>query len=365
MASGTRIFRFAIKELTNSQLIGKFPGPLGQSADGLEVFLEQPEFEKDFSLIAAFLKCLIGNRDPSRSLFLIENFPVEDAGGEFCHFICRGDLFSALNLAHEHSNLWPFAISTALIFSNEQETREFTVNSFAKQIGNVHGNVHEKTHAPCDNKSPWLQALAAVLQAATGEPDLPALLRHWRIVASLCAPFTISRSFAVNILTLLGKSLTADKKIEEGHVCHLLAAQILEPVDSPTSAIALLGADHTDIFKFRMLLEPKVFMLSEIFEFSQRQLGKQQALPALQPFKYAYSCYLADFGFTDRAERYMAFLDAFIKSLPASRFSSSFRSNAKDFQKRLAGYRSAASPVTSQPASPAKSIISGLWGLVT
>ena len=140
----------------------------------------------------------------------------------------------------------------------------------------------------------------------------------------------------------------------EAQICYLLSNpkdRGLGPVDSPTTAIALLGADHTNIEKFRVLLEPSVFMLSEIFEFAIRRTGKAEAMPALQPFKYAFACLLADFGFIEKAEKYLEFLAAFVRALPASSFSTSFRSNLKDFEKRILGLRNVEEKVVEEKIS--------------
>lgn len=357
LASDRSIISVSVHDVSLTQFIDS-PGPLGKHEDpsAISEFLNARACRHEGRrnccldpLICEYLVQLLSRTDPTRSGFLIRrDLKNEDEISEFFLRICTGEVPAAINVAKRNAALWPYAIGIAGSVG-DQALFGFAVRAFAesKPLG----------HHPTSNLFAPLNFLLTIINSPVLPTISDEIALDWKYYASVLAPFANSRPPAAIALAALGDALISRQLVPEGHICHLLSGKrSLDPVDDPNGSVALLGVDHRNVARFRALLGPEPLVLSEIFEFAVRSLGGADLMPSLQPFKYAHACLLVELGYTEKAAKYLTFTNAYIKALPASKFSDQFKQQLKDFERRLAGPR--------QETPPERGLTDGLKGFL-
>jgi hypothetical protein len=100
-------------------------------------------------------------------------------------------------------------------------------------------------------------------------------------------------------------------------------------------------------------------MLSEVFEYASRS-GNVAFFTSLVPWKFAFAAMLAaDMGIFELADRYLEIINACMRSVPAGRYSSFFRSALRDLELRIQGSKSSG---VSMPAGAG--IADAIWGSI-
>ena len=341
LTTGTgMIKKFPVHDLVDCSIIIDYPGPLGMNVNKDVVpFLQKKIPCAESQELVVYLEHLLASSDPTKTAFLVKPSLSNNSIETFFLMICMGDLSSAVNCARSPSApkmLWPFVLS--IIGSTRQfDVIDFAASSFADQVDS---QLSSEMRDESDTDKLLIRVLVYLIKCLTNsEVSLPDdVIANWKFYVSVLVPYTVGRPNVTSHLREIGDKLIANHQIYRGHLCYILAGKkVLDPVDSPNALIALLGVNHKDPTAFRQLLEAHSFILSEVLEYAVRELRNADCFPSLQPFKYAYACYLADFGFTDRARKYISFVNAFLQALPATNFSRAFRTQLKDFEKRLSG----------------------------
>ena len=158
---------------------------------------------------------------------------------------------------------------------------------------------------------------------------------HWEVHASLLAAY-MPMPFATQVLVELGKKLLKEKKVDAAHICFLLAGELPRAVDDPKALFCILGADHHDSDSFARLVDPRNIVRTEILEFAVRLNNPEiDCLPGLQTFKFVLAQKLAEAGEEKQAAKYVQFINAFVRALPASQCSAEFKTRLRDFDQYL------------------------------
>ena len=258
-----------------------------------------------------------------------------------------------LKKAMETSNLHAISMAIASIHSAEHFRQSILL--FANQVGK-----------PCDviPESLLLDVVRVTLTAfaSSSAHFSNEQLSLWKLyvplIASLVKPEVPTASGGgVGFLNHLADQLAAAGEICASHLCVLLSGKrySLDSVDSSDSIISLLGANHRDVSHYYRLLDPPAMHLSEIFEYAQRTRKIDFFVP-LQPWKYAYACFLAaDLGMFEIAQKYVQVINAFVRAVPTGKYSVHFRNGLRDLENRMA------MGTPQQEAASLGSLWSSLW----
>lgn len=300
---------------------------------------------------ARFSPFMVRRRPPDVDATLLQRFCATIAGGDV-----RLALVNAIDV-----NLWTHAlvVSRSAAPDMEQEI-----------LAGIRSTLLSKEAAPTacsltetERADPAVQALVMVYDVLSKEKvekeELDVDLDFWPIYASLFnAVLRPSHaSLLNNFFVMLAERLSGRGDVFGAHLCYLLTGERqLDPVDSPTSLIALLGVEHRVPSNFACLLEPVALQLTETYEYALRCGDPHALCPTIQPFKLVYAMLLADAGFLEKSRKYMALLQAFVKAIPQKRLSDAFRMNMRELNEML-------SPHTVHGDGPkVPQMVSNIWG---
>lgn len=102
------------------------------------------------------------------------------------------------------------------------------------------------------------------------------------------------------------------------HICYLLAGNTVE-APSPTSKIALLGADHRAPEEARFYVSPSAVQRTEIYEWVHKKVNPAATnLIPFQGYKLIYAMILADHGKLETAFKYVNSMLTVIRSIMAT-----------------------------------------------
>ncbi|KAI7905880.1 Sec23-binding domain of Sec16-domain-containing protein [Cokeromyces recurvatus] len=144
------------------------------------------------------------------------------------------------------------------------------------------------------------------LQTVTPPVD-PSQLIKWRHTLAIILANRTVRD--LDALTALGDIMKEQGWIEAAHICYLLSPQssIHSGYDTVNVRMSLIGSEKPNL---------EAYYLTEIFEFANscHTSNSTVCLPFLQGYKLAHAWILADYGYTDIAQRYYESIDQCIKS---------------------------------------------------
>uniref|UniRef100_A0A0G4FCG7 Sec16 Sec23-binding domain-containing protein n=1 Tax=Chromera velia CCMP2878 TaxID=1169474 RepID=A0A0G4FCG7_9ALVE len=149
------------------------------------------------------------------------------------------------------------------------------------------------------------------------------------------------------------------------HLCFLLAGIWPGSIDSQTSRIVLIGANHRHPSCFGRLSDPLHFQMTETLEYAVRHFKSQFFFPSLQPFRLLYAGRLSEFGLFSKASRYCQFTTAFMRTMPAPAVPDQLKLLLRETEMRIKEHKDkAAGPSSSagQTSSQVGSALSSLWG---
>jgi hypothetical protein len=320
--------------------IQEYPGPLGRNTDVIPSILKHLNTN---SYIDTYLSLLLRKTDPKSSLFLLTTSKVDttnNLAARLLVLLCQKDLLAAVNLAREAPRFW--AVVFAFISALHAETRviNYANSVFAKSHSLADGSMSqvctkdEETFIKCILKFVQVSAEEGDSEVFT-QSDPSADREDWELYASLFATYA-QKKFATKFLVSLGRNLVALKNVEAGHICFLLAGELPGAVDDPNSLLCILGADHHDAEKLSRLVEPDQIARTEVLEFATRlNQPDVECFRGLQPFKLVLAKRFAEIGDEARAMKYVTFIHAFVRALPATQFSFEFKTQLKEFEKLL------------------------------
>jgi hypothetical protein len=213
-----------------------------------------------------------------------------------------------------NAQMWPEAMLLAS-FTDKEEYKKVLCNFFSAHYG-LGDPCRSLYMAFADQQEKSIHEPQKLLN--TGEtprlfsPILSCWVTHAQMLLANRSPDTNK------VLTELGDRLWKEcDAIEAAHVCYLLAGTAVE-APSPTSRIALLGADHRSPHQARFYVSPTAVQTTEIYEWIQKKANANSLMIPFQGYKLIYAMILSDFGKLETAFKYVDSMLTIIKAITAT-----------------------------------------------
>jgi len=335
-----------------------FPGPLAaadpETTDKLIVFYGRPEHLIPRSgLLDKLLVHLLqvnGDREVAYEKFLDdlgnarddpETNTVTGPLRRLARGIALNNIDDALEKAANSRVLWPHVLIISKLLSKEAYFH--TLSRFSSAVAAA--NTEAYTPTVEEREDGFVRALTQLYDLMAQEKSMDemvdSILDCWEpavaIIVRLLTPKSEKYGYLIEkYLVALGNKLCKKGQTSAGHICFLLTkVHALESVDTPSGLIALLGVEHRNPVNFTQLLDPRYLHWSETFEYCMRLQNEQFFFTGLQPFKMAHAAVLADYGMTEKAEKYLNLTKHFIRATPNNKYCDSFFVQMRELQEKL------------------------------
>lgn len=225
-----------------------------------------------------------------------------------------GDRRAAVDVAIQ-AQMWPEAMLIA----------SFTDKDEYKRVLCAYFTSHYAAGDPCralylsfaDQQEKSVHEPQKLHQAGGDSSSSQVILSSWVVhVQMLLANRTADTN---KILVELGDRLWKETKaVVAAHVCYLLAGLSVE-APSPSSKMALLGADHRTPEEARYYVSPAAVQRTEIYEYVQRKVNPSATnMIPFQGYKLIYAMTLADHGKLETSFKYVNAMLSMIRAITAT-----------------------------------------------
>ena len=159
-------------------------------------------------------------------------------------------------------------------------------------------------------------------------------LNDWREKLSLLLQSTSGQDSAATI-SGLADSLHSDGQLFGAHLCWLLCGVNELDALGPEAKMSLVGIDGRQGLTLGSLL--MTIQMTELYEYSRRQLVSSYSIPTFQTYKLMYACMFAEMGDMPRTRQYCDQIVQMVASVGEDRFAPIFVERLRDLQSQVYG----------------------------